>query len=194
VKARLEKATAEITTLKTANQPVPAELQKFSDKLTAQVKTMEESSALLSKYGKYMPSGECFIVSADRYKVYDPAARAGKPPNDLDDNLGVVGDGLHVEAEWDSASSDPFTDAVEEIDKKLAAPGVTDADKATLESDKKAINTVREQFRTDVAQTVELLKSRLVDAGMSQDPVAKSKDDRAKDMMAASTDRAVYWL
>lgn len=194
VKSRLEKVTTELVALKAANQPVPAELQKFSDKLTSQVKTMEESSALLSKYGKFMPSGECFIISADRYKVYDPAARAGKPPSDLDDELGMVGEGLHVEAEWDSASSDPFTQAVEEIDKRLGVSGISDADKKTLEDDKQAINGVREQFRDDVAQTVELLKERLVGAGMEHDPVAKSKDDRAKDMMAAATNRATYWV
>lgn len=191
VQKRQTAVKAEIDAAKAANQPVDPKLQAWSDKLDKQVASMQEASTLLSKYGKYMPSGECIIVSADKYAVYDPAARAGKAPNDDDDELGQVGKGLHVEAEWDSASSDPFTEAVEKIDEQLKS---NPANAAELQADKEKLNGIREQFRQDVATAVELMKSRLVGAGMELDDKKLSKDDRAKQMMAESKNRPTYWL
>ena len=191
VRSRLDTVTKEIDALKTANQPVPDAATKFQAKLQEQVKFMEGAEALLRKHGQWMPSGECFIISADRYSVYDPAARK-EQPNDIDDEVGRIGRGLHVEAEWDTAASDPFEKALEAIDGKLKATPAP-ANAAELEADKQALEGMREVFRQDVAQTVELLKQRLTAAGLQEDPAKKSKDQRAQDF-ANNPARPVFWF
>jgi hypothetical protein len=108
VQGKRERLQQEIDAFKSRNEAVPPALQRYADKLDAQVKFLTEASELLRKYGQYMPSNtDGFILSADRYSVYDPSMRAS-PPNDIDDEVGRVGRGLHIEAEWDTASSDPF--------------------------------------------------------------------------------------
>ena len=139
-------------------------------------------------------SGECFIISADRYSVYDPAARkADNPPTDIDDEVGRIGRGpLHVEAEWDSASSDGFEEAIEEIDKRLAAtPAPANVDE--LKADRVAVEAAREVFRKDVSQTVEVLKERLMKAGLTEEPTKLSKEERASEL-GKSPNRPVFWL
>jgi len=192
VKARAESLRKEAEALTVAGKPVPAGLAAFQKKVDGQAALLQESSDLLRKYGKYLPSGECFIISADRYAVYDPGARA-TPPSDLDDEQGLVGKGLHVEAEWDSAASDPFTEAVAEIDKRLGASPAP-ANVPELQADRARLESIREQFRTDVATTVKVLEERLVKAGLQADPAKKSKDERARDMMSSVTQRPVFWL
>ncbi len=194
VQTRRAGVQSEIEKLKTAGTPVPDSLTRFASKLDEQLKFLTDASALLQKYGKYMPSGECFIISADRYSVYDPAARkADNPPTDIDDEVGRIGRGpLHVEAEWDAASSDPFEEAIEEIDKRMAAipvPGNLDE----LKADKTAIEATREVFRKDVSQTVELLKQRLLTAGLEEEPSKLSKEERASEL-GKSPNRPVFWL
>jgi hypothetical protein len=191
VQSRRDNLQKEVDTLKAANQPVPDGMTKYLAKLDQQLAFLKDSSALLQKYGQWMPSGECFIVSADRYSVYDPAARK-EPPNDIDDEVGRLGRGLHVEAEWDTAASDPFEKALEEIAKRLGATPPP-ANASELEADKQKIEDAREVFRKDVAQTVETLKARLTASGLAEDPARKSKDARAADF-AAAPDRPVFWL
>ena len=184
----------EIDKLTSAGTAVPETLTKYATKLDAQVKFLTDGEALLSKYGKYMPSGECFIISADRYSVFDPAARkADNPPTDIDDEVGRIGRGpLHVEAEWDTAASDPFENALEEIDKRLAAtPAPANVDE--LKADRVAIEATREVFRKDVSQTVELLKQRLQTAGLTEEPTKLSKEERASEL-GKSPNRPVFWL
>lgn len=191
VQTRRDNLQKEIDTLRTANQPVPDGMTKYLGKLDQQLQFLKENTELLRKYGQWMPSGECFIVSADRYSVYDPAARK-EPPNDIDDEVGRIGRGLHVEAEWDTAASDPFEKALEEIDKRLKATPAP-ANAPELEADKVKVEAAREVFRKDVAQTVEILKGRLTAAGLEEDPVRKSKDARAHDF-AQNPNRPVFWL
>jgi hypothetical protein len=194
VKTRRTSVQTEIDKLTTAGTAVPETMTRFAAKLDEQIKFLTDGNTLLSKYGKYMPSGECFIISADRYSVYDPAARkADSPPTDIDDEVGRIGRGpLHVEAEWDTAASDPFENAIEEIDKRLAAtPAPTNIDE--LNADKVAIEATREVFRKDVSQTVEVLKQRLQAAGLVEEPTKLSKEERASEL-GKSPNRPVFWL
>ncbi len=194
VQSRRAGLQTEIDKLTAASTPVPEAMTRFAAKLDAQVKFLTDSNSLLQKYGKYMPSGECFIISADRYSVYDPSARkADSPPTDIDDEVGRIGRGpLHVEAEWDTAASDPFENAIEEIDKRLAAiPAPTNVDE--LNADKVAIEATREVFRKDVSQTVEVLKERLLKAGLAEEPTKLSKEERASEL-GKSPNRPVFWL
>ncbi len=194
VKTRQTALNTEIDKLKAAGTPVPEMLTKFQAKLGEQVKFLEESQQLLQKYGQWMPSGECFIISADRYSVFDPAARkADNPPTDIDDEVGRIGRGpLHVEAEWDTASSDPFEKAIEEIDTRLAAtPPPANIDE--LKADKENVEARREVFRKDVSQTVEVLKQRLEAAGLQEEPSKLSKEERASEL-GKSPNRPVFWL
>ncbi|MCK6544763.1 hypothetical protein L6R52_02765 [Myxococcota bacterium] len=190
VTARRDAVKKEHDALVAANQPVDPALKTWLDKLDQQVASMTAMGATLKKYNQWMPSGECMIVSADRYNVYDPAARA-KMPFDLDDTQGRIGSGLHIEAEWDTQSSDPFEKAQAEITKRLAA---NPANKAELEADLAAIEGYREVFRQDVAKTVEVMKQRLLDAGMKLDPDKKSKEERASQFLANRAERPFYWL
>lgn len=181
---------AEIDKLKAANQPVPPALQKFADKLDAQTKFLGDASALLQKYGQYLPSNtDGFIISADRYSVYDPAARK-EQPNDIDDEAGRVGRGLHLEAEWDTASSDPFENCGEEIQKRIAA---NPANKAELEADLAKLNEMKATIRKDVATAVELMKKKMEAAGLESDNAKKSKEERASDFITRP-DRPINWL
>ncbi len=191
VRNKLTEVTKQIDTLKGANQPVPASLERYGATLDKQVKFLEGADAVLRKYNQYLPSGEGFIISADRYSVYDPASRKG-PPNDIDDETGRVGRGLHVEAEWDTAASEPFENAVDEVKKRLAATPAP-ANKAELEADLAALEGMRATIRKDVETTVALLKERLVSAGLEVDPAKKSKDERAAGFMKDGK-RSVQWF
>ncbi len=194
VQSRKTALQGEIDALKAAGKEVPKGMADYAQKLDGQVKFLTDSSELLRKYGQWMPSGECFIVSADRYNVYDPIARKGAVPTDIDDEVGMIGKGpLHIEAEWDTNSSDPFEKASKEIDKRLAAtPPPDDATKASLQADKKTVEDMRATFRKDVAQTVEVVKKQLQAQGLVEDAAKKSKDQRAQDL-ANSKDRPVFW-
>jgi hypothetical protein len=194
VQTRRTGLQTEIDKLKAAGTPVPDTMNRFAAKLDEQIKFLTDSGALLQKYSQYMPSGECFIISADRYSVYDPAARkADNPPIDIDDEVGRIGRGpLHVEAEWDSASSDGFEKAIAEIDKRLAAtPPPANVDE--LKTDRAAIEAAREVFRKDVSQTVEVLKQRLQGAGLTEEPTKLSKEERASEL-GKNPNRPVFWL
>jgi hypothetical protein len=191
VQSRRDALQKQIDDLKTQNQPVPDGMTKYLGKLDQQLQFLKDAGATLQKYGQWMPSGECFIVSADRYSVFDPAARK-ENPNDVDDEVGRIGRGLHVEAEWDSASSDPFEKAIASIDKQLGATPAP-ANAADLQADKTRLEEMREVFRKDVAATVEVLKARLASGGLEEDPTRKSKDERAADF-AASPNRPTFWL
>lgn len=186
-RANLQK---EIDTLKTGNQPIPDAMQKYADKLDAQVKFLTDASDLLRKYGQYLPSNtDGFILSADRYSVYDPSARKG-PPNDIDDEVGRVGRGLHVEAEWDTASSDPFEKCGKEIEKRLATnPANADELKADLEK----LDGMKKAILKDVEGAVLLMKEKMVAAGLEPDDRKLSKEERASEFMNDSK-RSVNWL
>ncbi len=193
VQGRRAGLKTEMDALTAANAPVSPAMTAYAAKLDEQVKFLTDAGALLQKYGQWMPSGECFIVSADRYNVYDATARRGNPPTDIDDEAGRIGKGpLHVEAEWDSASSDPFEKAVVEIDKRLAA-GPDAAATATLEADRKSVEDMRLMFRRDVGKTVEVVKRQLLAAGLVEDTAKKSKEERASDL-AGSKNRPVFWM
>jgi len=183
----------EIDALKAASKPIPPAMEAFAKKLDDQVKFLNDAGAALRKYSQYMPSGECFIVSADQYSVYDATARKGKPPTDTADEVGRIGKGpLHVEAEWDTASSDPFEKAIESINTKLAA-APTPAAKAELEADKKQIEGFRTTFRKDVEATVNVIKKNLLALDLKEEPTKMSKEERAAEL-AAKKDRPVFWM
>ena len=207
LKVRQEALKKEIDALTAASKPVPAALEAYAEKLDGQVKFLDEANEILRKYGGWFSGwGDCFIVSADRYNVYDASARKEKI-NDIDDEVGLIGKGpLHVEAEWDSASSDGFEKAGVTIKTQLdaaqakltATPAPTAAEKTKLlaeikelESDATRIEEMRAIFRKDVEATVSIIKDRLVGAGLTRDRAKKSKDERASDI--ASQPRATYW-
>jgi hypothetical protein len=193
VKSRRAGLQKEIDAAKAASKPVPPALQAYADKLDGQVKFLSDAEVMLKKYGEWMPSGECFIVSADRYNVYDATARQGTPPTDIDDETGRIGKGpLHLEAEWDTNSSDPFQKALAEVDKRLAA-NPDAATKATLTSDRAALVGMQATFTKDVAATVAVVKQQLQAKGLVEDPAKKSKEDRAADL-AANPNRPQFWL
>ena len=195
VQTRRTGLQTEIDKLTTAGTPVPDTMTKFASKLDEQIKFLTDSGALLQKYGQYMPSGECFIISADRYSVYDPSARkADSPPTDIDDEVGRIGRGpLHVEAEWDSASSDGFEKAIAEIDKRLAVTTPAPTNVEEMKADRAAVEAMREVFRRDVSQTVEVLKQRLQGAGLVEEPTKLSKEERASEL-GRNPNRPVFWL
>ncbi|MDP1914731.1 MAG: hypothetical protein Q8L14_00710 [Myxococcales bacterium] len=193
VQSRRTGLQTEMDALKAANKPIPPAMEAFGKKLDEQIKFLTDAGAALRKYNQYMPSGECFIISADQYSVYDPTARKGKPPTDPGDDVGRIGRGpLHLEAEWDSASSDPFEKALKEVDKRLAA-ATTPADKTSLEADKKALEGFRATFQKDVQATVEVVKKQLLALDLKEEPTKLSKEERAG-ALAAKTDRPVFWM
>lgn len=186
-RARLQQ---EIDAFKSRNEAVPPALQRYADKLDAQVKFLTEASELLRKYGQYMPSNtDGFILSADRYSVYDPSMRAS-PPNDIDDEVGRVGRGLHIEAEWDTASSDPFERCGKEIEKRLAA---SPANADELKADLAKLDGIRKAILKDVAEAVLLMKEKMIAAGLEPDDRRLSKEERASEFMNDAR-RAVNWL
>jgi len=190
VQAKRTELQKQMDTLKGANQPIPPAMQKYADKLDAQVKFLGDASALLSKYGQYMPSNtDGFIISADRYSVYDPAARKTQP-NDIDDEQGRVGRGLHLEAEWDTASSDPFEKCGKEIEKRLAA---NPANKAELEADKAKLEGIRKAILKDVENAVALMKDKMTQAGLEPDNRHLAKEERAAEFIN-DQNRSVNWL
>jgi hypothetical protein len=183
----------EMDALKAANKPIPPAMEAFAKKLDDQVKFLTDAGTALRKYSQYMPSGECFIVSADQYSVYDATARKGKPPTDTGDDVGRIGKGpLHVEAEWDTASSDPFEKAVAEIDKRMLAATTPEA-KAELTADRKQIEGFRATFRKDVEATVNVIKKNLLALDLKEEPTKKSKEERAAEL-ASGKDRPVFWM
>jgi hypothetical protein len=191
VQAKRTKLKTEIDALKAQNKPIPAALQKFDDKLASQEKFLTDASTLLRKYGQYMPSNtDGFIISADRYSVYDPAARK-EVPTDVDDEAGRVGRGLHVEAEWDTASSDPFEKAGKSIREKLAATPAP-ANKAELEADLKSLTEMSAAILKDVKSAVDLMKAKMVAAGLQSDDRHASKEERAAEFMKRP-DRPIVW-
>ncbi len=192
VKATRSEVQKEIDTRKAANQPVPEALQKYADKLDQQIAFLDEASALLRKHGNSMPSNtDGFIISADRYSVYDPSARKAQP-NDIDDEGGRVGRGLHLEAEWDTASSDPFEKAMKSIKEKLAATPPP-ANQAELEADLAKLQGMASTIRKDVSSAVELMKQKMVGAGLELDDKKLSKEERASGFMDDKK-RPVFWL
>jgi hypothetical protein len=188
VEGRKTELDTRINALNAAGEAVPAAMQKYSDKLGRQITFLSEAEDLLAKYGQYMPSGEGFIISADRYSVYDPAARA-TPPNDVDDEVGRIGRGLHVESEWDTASSESFENAGENIRKQIA---LNPPNLPELQIDLERLEAIRAIIRADVQTTVDILKERLVKAGLEVDPAKLSKDERAA-AFSAQPDRPVFW-
>ena len=99
---------------------------------------------------------------------------------------------LHVEAEWDTASSDPFEKAIAEIDKRMLT-ATTPAAKAALETDKKQIEGFRGVFCKDVEATVNVIKKNLLALDLKEEPTKKSKEERAADL-AAGKERPTFWL
>ncbi len=181
----------EIDKLNAAGTKVPDTLTKYDAKLAQQEKFLTDAGALLKKYGQYMPSNtDGFILSADRYSVYDPSARSA-PPNDIDDETGRVGRGLHLEAEWDTASSDPFEKTKEAIETKLAANPTADQ-KKELEADLKTLKGFSDAILKDVATAVSLMKEKMNAAGLKSDDRHLSKESRAAEFIK-KPDHAIMW-
>lgn len=191
VTAKQTKLNTEMTALKTAGTPVPPAMQAYADKLGAQLKFLTDAGDVLKKYGQYLPANtDGFILSADRYSVYDPAART-TPVTDVDDETGRVGRGLHLEAEWDTASSDPFEKAKDKITTALAATPAP-ANKAELEADLAKLKSISDAILKDVATSVELMKQKMDAAGLKADDRHLSKEERASEFMTRP-DRPVLW-
>ena len=72
-----------------------------------------------------------------------------------------MGRGLHVEAEWDTASSDPFEKARKSIDEKLAVTPPP-ANKAELEADLAKLDGISNAILKDVATSVELMNQKML--------------------------------
>jgi hypothetical protein len=192
VTARREALQKEVDALKAANQPVPDALSRFLAKVEGQERFLTEASELLRRHGQYLPANtDGFIISADRYSVYDPSARQGLP-NELDDEAGRVGRGLHLEAEWDTASSDPFEKAAKVIQEKLAA-SPPPANGAELEADLARLKEMSALILKDVAQAVAMMKEKMVAAGLEPDDRHASKEERASEFMRRP-DRPIFWL
>ncbi|HEY0880043.1 MAG TPA: hypothetical protein VGD87_00870, partial [Archangium sp.] len=191
VQGKRTKLKTEMDALTAGNQPIPPAMQKYADKLAAQEKFLTDASEVLRRHGQYLPSNtDGFIISADRYSVYDPAARSTQP-NDIDDETGRVGRGLHLEAEWDTASSDPFEKAIKSINEKLAATPAP-ANKAELEADLAKLKDISKAILTDVKHAVELMKQKMEGAGLKSDDRHVSKEERAAEFMKRP-DRPVIW-
>ncbi len=142
-----------------------------------------------------MPSGECFIVSADRYSVYDPVARKGNPPTDPDDEAGRIGRGpLHIEAEWDIELVGPLQKAIDEIDKRLSDHPRRPTNAATYKADKETMEGMRATFRKDVQRHRRRGEEAAAEArAWQEDPAKKSKEERAPNS-PTSKDRPVFWM
>lgn len=178
--------------LTAGGKPIPPAMQKYADKLASQEAFLQGASDTLKKYGQYLPSNtDGFIISADRYSVYDPAARGDKAPNDIDDEAGRVGRGLHLEAEWDTASSDPFEKAMKSITEKLAATPAP-ANKAELEADLAKLKDISKAILKDVKTAVDLMKGTMEKAGLQSDNRHLSKEERAGEFITRP-DRPVIW-
>jgi hypothetical protein len=191
VQARRADLKKELDALTGASKPIPPAMQAYADKLAAQEKFLTDAGELLRKHGQYLPSNtDGFIISADRYSVYDPNARTA-PPNDVDDEAGRVGRGLHLEAEWDTASSDPFEKAMTSIREKLAATPPP-ANKAELEGDLAKLKDISKTILKDVKTAVDLMKARMEAAGLQSDGRHVSKEGRAAEFMQRP-DRPVIW-
>lgn len=191
VQAKRATLKTEIDKLKAAGTAVPPALAKYDAKLAEQEKFLGDAKALLSKYGQYLPSNtDGFIISADRYSVYDPAARS-TPPTDIEDETGRVGRGLHLEAEWDTASSDPFEKTKKAIEAKLAA-NPSAADKTALETDLASLKKMSDSILKDVANAVNLMKEKMNEAGLKSDDRHLAKEERASEFMRRP-DRPIIW-
>lgn len=191
VQAKRAALKTEIDTLNAAGTAIPPALAKYDAKLAEQEKFLGDAKALLSKYGQYLPSNtDGFIISADRYSVYDPSARA-TPPTDIDDEAGRVGRGLHLEAEWDTASSDPFEKTKKAIEAKLAA-NPSAADKTALEADLASLKKMSDAILKDVANAVNLMKEKMNEAGLKSDDRHLAKEERAAEFMRRP-DRPIIW-
>lgn len=192
VKLRQVELQKEIDRRTAANEPVPEALTKYVAKLEQQAGFLAEAGTLLRKYGSSMPANtDGFIISADRYSVYDPAARKTQP-NDIDDEAGRVGRGLHLEAEWDTASSDPFEKALKKLEQQLAVTPPP-ANAAELEADQKRLTEMADLIRKDVATAVEQMKNKMTSAGLQVDDKKASKEERASEFMA-SPKKPVFWV
>ncbi|MDP2270355.1 MAG: hypothetical protein Q8N23_30185 [Archangium sp.] len=191
VQGKRTELKTEMDALKTAGKPIPAAMQKYDDKLAAQEKFLTDAGDLLKRHGQYLPSNtDGFIISADRYSVYDPAARK-EVPTDIDDETGRVGRGLHLEAEWDTASSDPFEKALKTIETKLAATPAP-ANKSELEADRAKLKEFSKAILKDVATAVDLMKAKMEGAGLKADNRHLAKEERAAEFMKRP-DRPVIW-
>lgn len=191
VAAKRAAIKTELDALTAAGTAIPPAMQKFDEKLASQEKFLTEAGELLKRHGQYLPSNtDGFIISADRYSVYDPAARATQP-NDIDDETGRVGRGLHLEAEWDTASSDPFEKAAKTIQEKLAATPAP-ANKAELEADLAKLKEISKAILKDVTSAVDLMKQKMQAAGLKSDDRPLSKEGRAAEFMTRP-DRPVIW-
>ncbi|MFT3713579.1 MAG: hypothetical protein QM817_38470 [Archangium sp.] len=190
VRARRKALEVERAAFLGAGRPWPAALEKFAQRLTRQESFLVDAAALLRKYGEQLASDtDGFILSADRYAIYDPDARA-TPPNELDDVVGQVGRGLHLEAEWDAASSDPFEKARQTIATRTAA-APTPAARAELVADAAKLNDIVRTYLADVATAVSVMREAMLAAGLALDDRHLSKEDRAWEAMAAA--RPIYW-
>lgn len=191
VQKRRTAVQAQIDERTRAGQPVPPALEGYAKKLDEQLAFLGEANTILSRHGERMPSGfDAFIISADRYSVYDPSARTS-PPNDIDDETGRVGRGLHIEAEWDTAASDPFEKAMKSITDKLAATPPP-ANAAELQADLTRLKEMSAKILGDVSQVVELMKEKMLAGGLELDPRLASKEERAAEFMRRP-DRPVIW-
>ncbi len=191
VQKRKDATQKQIDERTTAGQPVPEALTRYAAKLDEQLAFLSEANTILGRQGQRMASGfDAFIISADRYSVYDPSART-TPPNDIDDETGRVGRGLHLEAEWDTAASDPFEKAMKSITEKLAATPAP-ANAAELEADLARLKEMSAKILGDVSQVVALMKEKMLAAGLEPDDRHASKEERATEFMRRP-DRPVIW-
>ncbi|MGV3624933.1 MAG: hypothetical protein ACO1OB_29200 [Archangium sp.] len=191
VQAKRATLKKEIDTLAAAGTAIPPALAKYDARLAEQEKFLGDAQALLSRYGQRLPANtDGFIISADRYSVYDPSARSTQP-TDIDDETGRVGRGLHLEAEWDTASSDPFEKAKKAIEAKLAA-NPSAADKAALEADLGTLKKMSDAILKDVANAVNLMKEKMNEAGLKSDDRHLAKEERAAEFMRRP-DRPIIW-
>jgi hypothetical protein len=194
---------AEVARNATGGLPVDARATARIAQLDGQISLLNEMRDLLNKYDQWLISGETFISSDDLYQVYALESRDTRPGR-LNDGVGLVDSGIHTEAEWDAASSDQFQRADIRITARQAElrealkgnpPNAPDLELELeiITTDAARLKELAEHFRADLDLVVKLKVDRLVDAGLELDPVKKSKDARAQEMLERSV-RPTYWI
>ena len=157
----------------------------------------------LNSYGGWAPTGEMVIISADRWASYDLNAwAAGQFPADVDQEQGLIGRGLELEAQIESSPSDSIDDAIANARTQLAAkeaevaanPGNADMAKqlAKIQIDLPALLAFKAKYLNDMKVALGVITQKYNDAGIRTVPGDRSKDARASELLD-NPRRAIYW-
>ena len=166
--------------------PVPANLQMLITKVENQIRIMEAAEdAMRRTIGRGLPADfDAVIISFDRWSAFEPSAYStGNWPERLGDS-GRRGRGLRVETELDAFTSEPFENAIEQLNAQLQD---NPRNRAQLEADLDALTTMQTDLFADVATTARLMAEQMENnAGLNTiaNPPA-SKSEAATNLIAA---------